>query len=279
MNNCFIKILGCGGSLGCPLIGCKCKVCISQNTKNCRSRTSLYIRYKNNNIVIDTGPDLRSQMLREKINHIDYVLYTHQHKDHINGMDDLRSSFIYKNSPIRIFGNFTTIEACLTNFQYLFEGVSYKNQNDSSFFQNSDEALQKPIQATIVDDYDRFDIEGLKIKNFLQHHGKILSLGFLFEDYRFAYSTDFSELPEKTIEILKNANLDLWIVSLTLKYGNNAHASFEKIQNYAKTIKPKKIIFTHMSHDIDCDDRSYLDENMDFGYDGMEFDLPMIVDH
>lgn len=279
MNNCFVKVLGCGSSVGCPMTGCSCSVCASSNPKNNRTRTSLYINHENKNILIDAGPDLRHQMLREKISHIDHVLYTHKHADHTTGTDDLRTSFVYKKSTIDVYGNYDTLNHCYDCFKYMFKGIDFHNQSidpyiaDDESDDKSDMFRVKPLKGHIIQDYDEISIENLKIKNFLQHHGKIDSIGYLLEDYNFAYSTDVFKLPERSLKLLSDAKLKTWIVSLTFKEGNNAHASFERIQEYNRIIKPEKTILTHMSHRIDYEDNSFLDENMEFGYDGMRIEL------
>ena len=273
MNNIVIKILGCGSSTGCPIVGCECDVCQSANLRNHRTRTSIYIKNNDKNILIDSGPDLRQQMLREKISHFDYVFYTHKHIDHIAGMDDLRASFFRKKSVLDIYGDFETLKHCYNNFQHIFLTIDYFNQGKKVFFQAEDDFPKKAVVGHIISNYEDIVIDGLKVKAFLQHHGRINSIGYLFPDHHFAYSTDLHDIPEESLELLKDAKLKTWIISLTSKDGNNAHASFEKIKIYNKLIKPEKIIFTHMSHLIDYDDDSYLESNMCFGYDGMVIEL------
>jgi phosphoribosyl 1,2-cyclic phosphate phosphodiesterase len=269
MNNIFIKILGCGASSGCPILGCECEVCKSKNSKNNRTRTSLYIKFNNTNILIDSGPDFRFQMLRENISHIDKILYTHKHLDHIAGMDDLRACFFHKKSLLDIYGNYDTLKHCYNNFQYLFKTIDYYNQGEKFFFETDNDFPKKILSGHIISNNEEISIDGLKIQSFLQHHGKIDNLGYLLPHYNFAYSTDLHDLPEQSLNLLKKTKLKTWILSLTLIEGNNAHISLEKIKLYNQIVKPEKIIFTHMGHFIDYDDRSYLEPNMFFGYDGM----------
>ena len=98
-----IKFLGTGTSQGIPVIGCECKVCISKNKKDKRLRSSVYIKKDNYNFIIDTGPDLRQQVLRNNINKLDFVLYTHAHRDHVSGIDELRSFNFIQKKPISAF--------------------------------------------------------------------------------------------------------------------------------------------------------------------------------
>jgi phosphoribosyl 1,2-cyclic phosphate phosphodiesterase len=267
MNNLLIKILGCGASPGVPIPGCNCDVCLSSDKRNNRTRTSLYIIYKCFNILIDCGPDLRNQMLREKISHFDKVLLTHRHSDHVAGMDDLRTSFYNRSKEkIECFGNTEVIEACYNhNFQYLCqEIIEYK----SGLVHYEHEKGDKPILARIVNHLDTIFIDDLKIICFEQEHGKIKSFGYLFPG--FAYSTDLNELPEDSLNLLKFSNLDLWILPLTHFEGNDAHASFEKIKSLIQYVQPKRVVFTHMSHRVDYEKNEQLPANCEFGYDGME---------
>jgi phosphoribosyl 1,2-cyclic phosphate phosphodiesterase len=273
MNKNYVKILGCGASSGCPIIGCKCEICTSENPKNNRTRTSLYIKYNDFNILIDSGPDLRYQMLREKISHIDYVLYTHKHIDHTIGMDDLRASFFYKKSVLHCYGDLVTIKHCYHNFQHLFLAIDYFNQGERVFFQAEDDFPKKAVVGHIISDYEKITLSDLKIQTFLQHHNRINSIGYLFPDYNFAYSTDFHEISDQSLDLLKKAKLKNWIVSLTSKEGNNAHASISKIKMYNEFVQPERMILTHMGHTINYEDRSYLEDNMFFGYDGMAIEL------
>lgn len=270
MNNLLIKILGCGASPGVPIPGCNCHVCLSPDKKNNRTRTSLYIAYKNSNILIDCGPDLRDQMLREKIPYFDKVLLTHRHSDHVTGMDDLRISFHNRNKEkVECFGSAETIEACYKhNFQYLCqEIVEYK----TGFIHYKHEKDDKPILAKIVNHLDNIFIDDLKITCFEQEHGKMKSFGYLFP--HFAYSADLNDLSDDSLELLKDANLDLWILPLTHFEGTYAHASLEKIKSLIQYVQPKRVIFTHMSHKIDYNKNDQLPENCEFGYDGMEIIL------
>ncbi len=275
MDKIFVKILGCGASVGCPIPGCNCEMCKSNDSKNNRTRSSIYIKYKNDNILIDCGPNLRDQMLRENLSHFDYVFLTHKHLDHIAGMDDLRISFFNKNyKQIKIFANQETFQHCITTFEYMFHEI--KHRDSDKYLIEPDEEVhivhKNPLLGEIIKNYDITTLpNGLVIQNYEQHHGKINSLGYMIG--RFAYSTDLKSLPEKSLELLKNANLKLLVLPLTHFEGNNAHASFEEIKKIIQYIESEKVILTHMSHKVNYTIDDMLPSNAKFCYDGMEFEI------
>ena len=306
MNKIFIKILGCGASVGCPIPGCKCAVCSSENSKNNRTRTSIYIRHQDTQMLIDCGTDLRNQMLKANISSFDYIFLTHKHLDHIAGMDDLRISFFNRNNrQIEIFSNIETIDHCLGSFGYMFYEIKFKD-NKSNYHSgfNSEYCMQprmkadskdlinysnlnkylanhqenrnylhnKPLLSRVIENFDTTVLpSGLIIQNYEQQHGRIKSLGYLIG--KFAYSTDVKSLPKQSLEILKNAKLKLFIISLTHFEGNNAHASFEEMKKIVEYIEPEMVVFTHMSHQINYEMDDMLEDNMEFAYDGMEFEI------
>ena len=116
-----ITITGSGTSQGVPVIGCNCNVCTSSNPKDSRLRSSIHIFYKNKSIVIDTGPDFRQQMLNSKIKNLDAILYTHEHKDHVAGLDDVRPFNFIQKKPIEIFCNDRVFQALKREFHYIFD--------------------------------------------------------------------------------------------------------------------------------------------------------------
>ena len=118
-----ITILGSGTSTGIPVIGCDCQVCSSTDRYNQRTRCSALLSYANKNILIDTSTDLRWQALRENIRHIDAVLYTHSHADHMHGIDDLRGFNLHSKEPIPVYGSTRTLERVRDNFSYIFDDI------------------------------------------------------------------------------------------------------------------------------------------------------------
>ena len=170
-----VKILGCGSSFGVPLIGNKFGNCDANNEKNYRTRPSILIQENNCNLLIDTSPDLRSQLLKANCDKIDAVLYTHKHADHIHGINDLRALSLIMKNRIPAWGSKETIEYLKNNFSYIF--------NHS---QNYDPIM---VTNTILDE---FFINNVKINTFQHNHGNIDCTTYIINN--FAYITDINKL-------------------------------------------------------------------------------------
>ena len=162
-----ITFLGTGTSQGIPVIGCDCKICESKNSKDKRLRSSIYIKYNNTNIIIDTGPDFRQQALKEKIKNLDFILYTHAHKDHTGGIDDIRSFNFFLKKKIPIYGNKKTMNQIINDYSYIFKKNNYTalpklsiNYINNDFKKNG--ILIKPIKVK----HNKLDILGYRINNF-----------------------------------------------------------------------------------------------------------------
>jgi phosphoribosyl 1,2-cyclic phosphate phosphodiesterase len=252
-----ITILGSGASSGTPVIGCKCSVCTSNKVKNFRTRASIFIEHKDTKILIDTSPDLRQQALNNNINAIDAVLYTHEHADHIAGIDDLKSfSFIAKH-PLPIYSDIDTLTSLRSRFEYIFLKPDDDPYNRKFAF----------AEANIIECDQAFIIKNLEFAAFKQTHGKKFSLGFRSEN--FAYSTDVNNLNDDTLN--KLTNLDLWIVDCARYKANPTHSHLEQTLSWIAKVKPKLAVLTHLSHEIDYDSLSKtLPENIVPAYDSME---------
>lgn len=249
-------ILGCGGSLGVPQLLCSCYVCTSKNPKNIRKRTSIFIEQGGTNILIDTSQDFKIQAQMYKIDKINGLLLTHEHSDHICGINDIKPYWYSSDGKIDAYLNKQTFDSISGTFSYLFK-------NNSSIHQ----PILNPI---VIDDYSEFTVGNVQVSSFLQHHGQINSLGYRFGN--FAYSTDFNALPQKSIEALRG--IDTWVIGC-LRYGwSPTHLSVEQALDYIEIIKPKRAFFTHMSHDIDFDEiTKILSPNVRPAYDGMVIEL------
>ena len=249
-----ITILGCGSSGGVPLIGNIWGPCNPKNPKNIRRRVSILVNIDKKIFLVDTGPDLRMQMLDANIKNIDAVLYTHSHADHANGIDDLRA-FCWKrkdNSPLPIYGDKHTMNQLKERFYYAFQA-------------KSGPAL--PSLTTNIINIGENIILDTKIIAIKQIHGKGNSLGFRFGN--FAYSTDVNEFPNESFKLLKN--LDLWIVDCVRYEPHYSHSHLEQTLEWIKKLKPKRAILTHMGHWLDYDELlSKCPNNVEPGVDGME---------
>ena len=246
-----ITILGCGGSDGVPQIGCSCSVCLSDNQKNVRTRASILVEVDNFRILIDAGPDLRQQALREGITSLDAVLITHAHYDHIAGIGDLKL-FMKDGVPTTLFGDHETVRIVENNFKY-------------AFFSKS--KLYPAILSSHAVSGD-FSILGcnLPIIPFKQSHGKYYSYGFRVGD--FAYSTDVNHLDDKAYSALNGTKL--WVVDCVRYFKSPTHFAIDDTIAAILRVRPERAILTHMCHDVDYELMSkILPEGVSLAYDGM----------
>ena len=236
-----IRILGCGSSGGVPLIYGHWGDCDPHHPKNRRSRSSLLLQKDTKNILIDASPDLRQQLLRENIHHIDAVLMTHAHADHCLGLDELRQIFFYQQRKIPIFADPLTMETLCHRFAYMF------HQTDSAYPSYLE---SNPLEENSL------SLEGLHITAFDQDHGHQKSIGYRFEsrDGIFAYSTDVLRFPQSSHQHLYN--LDLWIVDCLRYHPHPTHAHFDQTMEWITIFQPKNVILTHMSEYLDFEDLS-----------------------
>jgi phosphoribosyl 1,2-cyclic phosphate phosphodiesterase len=248
-----ITILGCGGSLGVPQVGCKCYVCKAGNQHNLRSRASIFIESETTKILIDASPDVRSQALKSNITHIDAVVLTHGHSDHISGLDDLKPFYLKTKKQIPVYMNTETWNVVQSSFSYLFKDYGSK--------------IYQPImKENIVNNYDEIVIGDIKLQLFEQGHGEISSLGIRVND--FAYSTDLNNLPDASLPHLQG--LACWVVDC-LRYSlSPSHTCYEQTLEWINQLKPKDAILTHMSHEIGYEEiLKLLPANIRPAYDGM----------
>ena len=256
-----VTVLGCGSSSGVPEIGCGCPVCTSPDPKNKRTRVSVFIEADGANLLIDSSPDLRQQLLREGIKQIDAVLYTHDHADHTNGLDDLRAFNKLSGNSLPAYGTADTLESIQERFSYAFqpkpEKIWYRPCLSPHVLPDSAAHTHK--------------ICGVSVVSFEQIHGKINTLGYRIGN--FAYSTDCNEMPETAFEALKG--IDVWIVDCLRYTDSYTHSNLKRTLGWIERVKPRLAILTHMAHDFDYN--ALLEElpaGVVPGYDGMVIELP-----
>ena len=255
-----VKVLGCGTSTGVPLVCCTCAVCLSQNLKNKRLRTSIYITTNcNKNILIDTGPDLREQCLRADIKNVDKVLYTHCHADHVYGIDDLRPFNFAKKQRIEVFADPITAKDLLKSFDYCF----YKSESDSSV---------PELKLSQIQPYEYFNIGETQILPLPIMHGRMHVTAYRFG--KFAYLTDGSFIPDKTKDELKN--LDILMINGLRERSHSTHFTIAEAVKEIECLKPKKAYLTHLSHEIEYDAinqklKTMSNLDISLAYDGLEF--------
>ena len=248
-----VKILGCGGSFGSPLAWEKNGNIDIKNQKNFRTRSSVLLNNNNQNILIDTSPDLRYQLYKAKCTNIDAVLFTHEHSDHTAGLPDMRAMSLINNSIIPAYMSDDIKHSMLSNYKFIFKG-----HRDYSPF------------MTAYNVKDNFSIGETNVETFKHNHGSIDVQTYRINN--FAYSTDIKNFYENDIDKLKN--LDLWIVGLLRYDPHPAHAGFDQILEYIKYLKPKKTLFTHMTALLDQNQLlSKCPQNVEPAYDGMEINI------
>tara|TARA_Y100000741_G_scaffold83900_2_gene61681 strand:- start:241 stop:999 length:759 start_codon:yes stop_codon:yes gene_type:complete len=250
-----IKFLGTGTSQGVPVIGCTCAVCVSQDTKNKRLRSSALIKISNKNILIDTGPDLRQQALKNKINKIDYVLYTHAHRDHVSGIDELRSfNFIQKKS-IKAYGNKELVNQLKNDYSYIFSDFKYPGLPEVE--------LNKVNKNFYLD-----DIEIIPIK--VKHH-KLNILGYRIGNL--TYITDAKTISDNQLKKINGSQI-LVINCLQIKE-HLSHLNMEEVLNLIRKIEVKKVYLIHISHNLGLHDEinKSLPDNVELAYDNLEIIL------
>lgn len=224
-----ITFLGTGTSQGVPVIACECRVCQSDDPKDKRLRSSIYIEAENTKLVIDIGPDFRQQMLLHNINDLDAVLLTHEHQDHIAGLDDIRPFNFRHNKDMPLFGSEHTLSSIKSRFDYIFS-TSYPG-------------LPK-VELQSIEAYQKFKIKNLEILPLLGNHGKMPVMGFKIK--QFAYFTDVKNFPDPTIVALQN--LDTLVIDALHHHQHHAHMTIQESLDMIAYLKPRQAYIIHMSH-------------------------------
>lgn len=248
-----ITVLGSGTSVGVPTIGCHCEVCRSSDPRDNRLRPSILVSYEGRNVLIDTTPDFRAQALRAKIDHLDAVIFTHAHADHIMGLDDVRPFNFRQQSRIPIFAAPDTMAAIQRCFPYIFDGV----RRESNVPQ---------IDARIIDGAP-FELFGLEFVPAPILHGKATIHGFRFGAA--AYLTDHSAIPPESMELLRDLDV-LFLDALRYKT-HPTHSTVAQSIATAEELKAKRTYFTHICHDLGHEKaESLLPPGIRLAYDGLE---------
>ena len=248
--------LGTGTSVGVPMVGCDCDVCQSTNPRNHRLRCSVLIRTAQGNVLIDTSPDFRTQMLREKVKRLHAVIYTHYHVDHLYGLDDLRPFCKYHGGPLPVHCNAETEEVIRQAFSYAFPSNT-----------SEPEAYVPKLELKRIST-EPFDVLGHTITPIPLEHAHFHVLGFRIDNL--AYCTDVSRVPETSMEKLRN--LDVLILDALRYKPHRAHLSINEALEIIDQLKPKQAYLTHASHDVDYDVvNPQLPPNVELAYDGLSF--------
>jgi phosphoribosyl 1,2-cyclic phosphate phosphodiesterase len=246
-----ILFLGTGTSTGVPEIGCTCETCLSTDIKDKRLRASVLIRESESLILIDAGPDLRQQLLTYKINKLSGVLITHEHYDHIGGIDDLRPL-----GKSQIYAEKKVCEVIQKNMPYCFGEKRYPGSPVIELH----EITEKP-----------FFVNNIEIQPIRVMHARLPIFGFRVGN--FAYLTDVKTIEDSSIEKLKN--LDILVLNALRPAPHMSHISLSEALEITKKIGAKKTFFTHMNHHMGFHNlvNQQLPENIQLAYDGLELKL------
>lgn len=252
-----LTILGTGTSVGVPVIGCKCRVCLSEDPRNRRTRSSIHVRTGGTSVLVDSGPDLREQALREDLSKVDAVIYTHDHVDHVVGFDELRAFCWHRDSPLPLYAR----PCCMATLRTMF-GWAFSSGNIYSGYIKPDPRL--------ID--GPFSIGDLRITPLLVEHANTETHGFLFESPgapAIAYIPDAKRVPPETIALLRRADI-LILDALRTKPHPTHLSTDEALEVIAETGVPQAWL-THLSHENDHHElEATLPAGVRVAWDGMK---------
>lgn len=225
-----VTFLGTGTSQGIPIIGSTHPVCLSNDPKDKRLRVSVLLSWDHYQFVIDCGPDFRQQMLREGVSYLDGVLLTHEHNDHVAGLDDIRP-FYFRQGNIAFYGENRVFDALKTRFPYIFQT---ENKYPGA----------PTIEEILITDNVPFQAGNKSILPIRAHHASLPILGFRIDN--FAYMTDVKTIPEQGLQQLQN--LEVLVINALREEPHASHLNLEEALALVDQLKPKQTYFTHISH-------------------------------
>jgi phosphoribosyl 1,2-cyclic phosphate phosphodiesterase len=251
-----LTFLGTGTSTGVPILGCDCPVCTSDDPRNQRTRPSVLMSFPAGNLLIDTTPEMRIQLLREKVRRVHAIAFTHHHADHLYGLDDARLFPKWIGGPVPVFCEHDTEEYIKRVFSYAFLEES----------RDWPPGFIPKIQFNPIEPGAGFEVLGQTILPVRLHHGKFKVMGFRVGDL--AYCTDVNLIPETTFDAL--AGLDTLVLD-ALRYEHHAtHFNLDEALAVVERLRPRQTFFTHISHSFD---HEYVEQRLPpdvhLAYDGL----------
>ena len=252
-----LTILGSGTSQGVPVIGCDCRVCSSSDKRDKRTRTSVLIHINGENHVIDTGPDFRTQMLRENIQSLKSVIFTHEHKDHIAGLDDIRPFNFKEKRSMNVYASDRVREALLREYHYIFADKKYPGVPN--------------VNLSIIEN-EKFEIDtGIEIEPIEVLHYKLPVFGFRIGDI--TYITDAKTISEEEKEKIKGSNI--LIINALRREPHMSHLNLDEALAFIREVNPNHAYLTHISHlfGTHTEIEKELPGNVHMAYDGLSLDF------
>jgi len=251
-----ITFLGTGTSQGVPFIGCNCNVCTSKDPRDNRLRSSIWVKTEETSVVVDTGPDFRYQMLRAKVPTLDAVVFTHGHKDHVAGLDDVRAYNYWQNSGIDLFADSFTEEVLRREFRYAFNGEQYPGI---------------PVLNIIPLTGEAFTIGNIPFQPVRVMHYKLPVYGFRIGN--FTYITDANYIAPEELEKVKGS--EMLVINALRHETHISHFTLNEAIELAKYVGARETYFTHASHQLGlhAELEAQLPEGMHMAYDGLTIDI------
>jgi phosphoribosyl 1,2-cyclic phosphate phosphodiesterase len=247
-----ITFLGSGTSSGVPMIACECPVCTSADKRDNRLRSSILVQSATTTLVVDTTPDFRYQMLRAKVKQLDAIIFTHPHKDHIAGLDDVRAYNFFSRRPMEVFANEMTQEVIIREFPYAFADTKYPGVPE--------------IRLNTIA-FDEFMVGDIPVQPILVWHMKMPVLGFRFGD--FTYITDANRI--EAAEKQKIRGSKVIVLNALRKEAHISHFTLDEAVAIAKELEIPRAYFTHISHQLGrhADINNELPAGIELAYDGL----------
>jgi phosphoribosyl 1,2-cyclic phosphate phosphodiesterase len=251
-----VTFLGTGTSQGVPVIGCECDVCRSIDFRDKRLRVSIHVQVGPTSLIVDSGPDFRQQVLRERIRKLDALLFTHEHKDHTSGMDDIRAYNFMQHADMPIYGEERVLKQIQQEFAYIFSGHNYPGIPRVTLYPITEEP---------------FFIDGIPITPIRVMHYKLPVLGFRIKD--FTYITDANFISDQEKE--KIAGSEVIVLNALRKEPHISHFSLSEAVALFEELKPKKAYLTHISHLMGAHQEveAELPDFVRLAYDGLKLEL------
>lgn len=250
-----ITFLGTGTSQGVPIIGCQCAICLSTDARDKRLRSSILIESDTTTVVIDSGPDFRQQMLRADVRKLDGLIFTHSHKDHIAGMDDIRAFNYLQGKPVDVFATIETQQIVKNEFPYVFSDIDYPG-------------IPKVTMHTISK-HDPFQIGDIRFVPIEVLHYKMPVLGFRIHD--FTYITDANKIEE--VELEKIAGTRILVLNALRREPHISHFTLAEAIALSQQLGVEQTYFTHISHQLGLytDVKKELPDGINVAFDTFSF--------